>query len=66
MRGTLQELANAGKPTSLGAANLIEAGLPPTTRIAELSAGGVTRTLAEAFAIEELVLSCERLEVEVG
>jgi hypothetical protein len=52
MDETLKELAASGRPTSLGAAALIEAGYADRTAVRDLTPGSVTRTLAEAFARE--------------
>ena len=48
----MQELAADGRPSSRGAAALIEAGYADSTRLDELTPGSVTRTLAETFARE--------------
>ena len=58
---TLRELAASGRPSSRGAAALIEAGYADTTRLAELTPGSVIRTLVEVLA-GELAELHERLE----
>ena len=52
MPTTLRELAASNRPESRGAAALIEAGFPAETETRDLTAGSVTRTLAETFARE--------------
>jgi hypothetical protein len=63
---TLAELANGESSTSLAAVALIEAGLAPTTRVAELTPGSVTRTLAEAFGRELAHLNQQLEQVYEG
>jgi HEAT repeat protein len=59
---TLATLADRrGDPASRGAAALVEAGLPPETRLTELSAGSVVRTLVESLS-HELARLREQLE----
>ncbi len=52
MDTTLKKLAASGSPGSRGAAALIEAGYAGSTTLRDLTPGGVTRALAEAFARE--------------
>ena len=52
MGTTLKELAASGDLASRGAAALIETGHADSTPLKELTPGGVTRTLVEAFARE--------------
>lgn len=52
METTLRELAAGDRAESRGAAALIEAGFPAETETGDLTAGSVTRTLAEAFTRE--------------
>jgi len=52
MDTTLKKLAASGRPGSRGAAALIEAGYAECTALGDLTPGGVTRALAEAFARE--------------
>ena len=66
MSATLQELAGGRSSSSLAAAALIEAGLAPSTRVAELTGASVARTLAEAFARELARLHAQLEEVYEG
>ena len=52
METTLKELAAGDGPGARGAAALIEAGFPAETETRNLTAGSVTRTLAEILARE--------------
>ena len=56
----MRELAGGDRPEARGAAALIEAGFPAETATRYLTAGSVTRTLAETFA-RELAAVYERL-----
>ena len=61
MGATLKSLAASDHPASRGAAALIEAGYDESTPLEALTAGSVTRTLAETFA-RELAQLYEQLE----
>jgi hypothetical protein len=64
--GTLQQHASSRSPTSLAAAALIEAGLPPSTRLDELSGASVAHTLTEAIARELARLHAQLEEIYEG